>query len=373
MLLLIPGPVATHPEVKAAMARDIAPWDSDFRHLTIELRGELLDTAGVSADSHSALLLQGCGHFGMEAIIRSLVPAQGRLLVPLTGAYALRMARLGREAGRDVVELPMPQTVPLEPSLLAAALASDPEVTHVGLVQSETSTGVVHDPRAPSAVVRAAGRAVLLDAVSAFGALPLPLAQMPEVAAALFTSNKCLEGMPGLSVTLMRHDAIERAQPAGSWSFDMADIDRHTRHGSGGFRFTPPAQVVASLKTAVRLHRDEGGSAVRVARYAENARTLWDGMQGIGLMPWLPSDVQGPIVLNVHAPDDQAWSLQPFVEALKRRGFIISNFYDTPTPTFRVGCIGQVFPDDMRRFVHAVDGALRDLGVRERSPARLAA
>ena len=31
MKLLIPGPVTTRPEVRAAMAQDIAPWDNDFR------------------------------------------------------------------------------------------------------------------------------------------------------------------------------------------------------------------------------------------------------------------------------------------------------------------------------------------------------
>jgi 2-aminoethylphosphonate-pyruvate transaminase len=30
-LLLTPGPVQTHPSVRAAMAEDIAPWDAEFR------------------------------------------------------------------------------------------------------------------------------------------------------------------------------------------------------------------------------------------------------------------------------------------------------------------------------------------------------
>jgi 2-aminoethylphosphonate-pyruvate transaminase len=29
MLLLIPGPVTTRPEVRQALAQDLAPWDND--------------------------------------------------------------------------------------------------------------------------------------------------------------------------------------------------------------------------------------------------------------------------------------------------------------------------------------------------------
>ena len=41
----------------------------------------------------------------MEAAIRTLVPAGGRLLVPSTGAYAGRLQKLAAEAGRVAVPL----------------------------------------------------------------------------------------------------------------------------------------------------------------------------------------------------------------------------------------------------------------------------
>ncbi len=162
-----------------------------------------------------------------------------------------------------------------------------------------------------------------------------------------------------------------RRTPASprSWSFDLNDIYQlGTRDGWGSFRFTPPAQVAAALRAALRLHEAEGGAPARLARYRENSATLYTGMEKIGLRPYLAPDVQGPIVLNVHAPDDPGWSLAGFVAALKQRGFLISNFYNTDRPSFRVGCIGAVTPADMRRFVAAVDSALRELGISRRAP-----
>jgi len=375
MLLLIPGPVTTRPEVRAAMAQDYAPWDNDFRPLYAGVRERVRIIARAPAATHTTIALQGCGHFGTEAALRSFLPPGGRVLVPLTGTYAERMLRLAREAGRDPVPLAVSTVAPVAPEQVAAALAADPTISHVGLVYSETSSGVIQDAAAIGAEARAAGRHLLLDAVSAFGALPLDLAAMPELDAVVFTTNKCLEGMPGLCFAVTRIDRLEAcAGQAGSYSFDLADIhDRYQRNGPGSFRFTPPAQVLASFAVALDLYDAEGGQPARLARYRENARVLYEGMGRIGLTPCLAAAMQGPIVLNVHAPDDAAWHLQRFVDALKARGYLISNFYDTPGPSFRVGCIGAITPDDMRGFVAAVDAVLGELGVRNRAPRREAA
>ena len=58
----------------------------------------------------------------------------------------------------------------------------------------------------------------------------------------------------------------------------------------------------------------------RLARYTANMRTFYDGMRGLGLTPYLPAHIQGPIIVNVHAPDDSGWNLQAFVDALKQEG-----------------------------------------------------
>ncbi len=222
MLLLIPGPVSTRPEVRAAMRHDFAPWDAAFRPLYAGVCERIGVLAGCVTGVHAVLPLQGCGHFAVEAALRSIVPAGGRLLIPMTGSYAERMARLAHECGTAVVRMPTSDVLPVEPADVARALAADSAITHVGLVYSETSSGVVHPLTAVGDVVRAAGRRMVLDAVSAFGALPLDVAAHPEIDAAIFTANKCLEGVPGLAFVLARVDALRAASGAArSWSFDL--------------------------------------------------------------------------------------------------------------------------------------------------------
>ena len=374
MLLLIPGPVTTRPEVRQAMAQDIAPWDNDFRPLYVDARRRVLAIAKGDPAVHAALCLQGCGHFAVEAAIRSFMPLGGRILVPMAGAYAERMVKLATDCGRVAVQMAVDPNLPVSPEAVAAALAADPSISHVGLVYNETGTGVVHDPAAVGAAIRAAGRRLILDAVSAFGALPLDVSAQPELDAVVFTSNKCLECLPGLSFTVARIDRLEACQgQAASWSFDLGDVYANYRRSPGSFRFTPPAQVLAAFVAALDLFDAEGGQPGRLARYRANADALYDGAIAIGLVPYLARSVQGPVVMNIHAPADPAWALQIFVDGLKRRGFIISNFYNTAQPSFRVGCIGAIGPDDMRRFVVAVDETLIEMGISNRMPGQQAA
>lgn len=367
MLLLIPGPVTTHPRVRAAAAQDYAPWDMDFRRLLARMLERVRALANATEGEHAALTLQGCGHFAMEAAVRSLVPPGGRLLLPMTGQYADRIAHLATAAGRVAVPLPVPPGEHADPGALQAALEADPSISHVALVYSETSTGLVHP--VPE-LARAAGRAgcrVIVDAVSALGALPFDMAALPMVDSVTTTSNKCIEGLPGASFTVARIDRLLAGRgQAGSWSFDLADLYEQSVRAPGSSRFTPAAGVLAAFDVALDLHEAEGQSA-RLARYEANMRTLYEGVCAMGLQPCLPPGLQGPVVLNVAAPPDPAWDLQRFVDALKRQRIVISNFYNTVAPSFRVGCIGAVTPSDMRRAVGAMGAALAELGVVRRA------
>ena len=362
MLLLIPGPVMTHATVRAAAAQDYAPWDMSFRDLVARVRERMLAVAGGQAGEHAALLLPGSGHFAIEAAMRTFVPSGGGVLVPDTGEYAARLARLAQEAGRRVVLLPVDEGALVDAARVAQALADDPGLTHLAIVYSETSSGLVHDAVALAQVAGAAGRRVLVDAVSAMGALPFDLCALPMVDCVVVTANKCLESLPGLSISVARIDQLlAGVGRAGSWSLDLADLYIHTlRAGPGSHRFTPAVQAIAALDVALDRYDAEGQPA-RLARYTANRDTLRAGLRAQGIEPLLADALQGPIVMNVAAPSEPWWDLQRFVDQLKERGVLISNFTNTGAPHFRVGCIGAISPADMTMAAEAMAGAMADL------------
>ncbi len=371
MLLLIPGPVTTDPRVKAAAAQDYAPWDNDFREIYARVRARVLALAGGRDGEHACLALPGCGHFAIEAAIRTFLPPGGRMLLPITGQYAERIQRLATESGRVVVPLPIPDDTRIDPAAIQHALEADPTLTHLACVYSETSSGIIHDVPALAEAAGRAGRRVIVDAVSAMGALPFDIAALPMVDSVTFTSNKCVEGMPGASFTIAPVERLKAsAGQAGSWSFDFSALyAHHQTQGPGSHRFTPAAGTLASFDTALDIFDAEGGQPGRLKRYMSNARTLYEGALAIGLHPCLSPALQGPIVMNIAAPPDPAWNLLRFVDGLKARGIVISNFYNTKAPSIRVGCIGAITPDDMTRAVRAMSDVLADMGIQQRRAA----
>ncbi|RVT99325.1 2-aminoethylphosphonate--pyruvate transaminase [Rhodovarius crocodyli] len=340
MILLTPGPVQTRPETRAAAAQDIAPWDNDFRAVYARIRERVLALAGGDPAIHACLPLQGAGHFIVEATIRSLVPAGEAIIVPYNGAYADRITKLARAAGRVVHTWPVPDTRGITAEDVQAAIDAHPDARHFAMVHHETGTGIINRPEIAGPVLRAAGKRLILDSISCFGALPFTLADYPECDAVVFTSNKCIEGLPGIAFAVARTDALEAGR-AGSWSFDLHDVWQHAlRAGPGSFRFTPPVQALAAFGVALDLYDEEGGQPARLARYQANMRTIYEGCMKAGLRPYLTQAEQGPIIVTVHQPP--GFDLQGFVDALKARGVLISNFYTTETPTIRIGCIGAV-------------------------------
>jgi 2-aminoethylphosphonate-pyruvate transaminase len=371
MLLLIPGPVQTRPEVRAVMAEDIAPWDDDFRAEYAAMRPRIVRIAGGLEGQHVALPLPGCGHMVVEAAVRTFVPAGGRLLVVQNGNYADRLVRLATEAGRVVVPLQGPDSEPMAPERLAAALAANPDCTHVAVIVSETGSGIVNDPDALGAVIRAAGRRMICDAVSGFGVIPFRMADHPECDVVVFTSNKCLEGLPGIGFAVASIPAVEASRGnAGSWLLDLADVyDHGLRNGWGSFRFTPAVQALRAFRVAMDLYDAEGGQEARLARYARNRDVLYDGLVALGFTPYVERRHQGPIIVNVHQPRDPNWDFGRFITLMKSRGVLISNFWNTTTPTIRIACIGAIGESDMRFALTQLAATLEEMGVGVRQAA----
>ncbi len=220
--LLTPGPLTTSATTKEAMLRDWGSRDAAFIAMNARVRDRLVDLAG-GRGSHVCVPLQGSGTFIVEAMIGTLVPPAGKLLVLVNGAYGRRMVRICEVARRAVAALEAAEDAPVDPAALDAALAADPAITHVAVVQCETTSGVLNPVEAVAEVTARRGRRLLVDAMSAFGALPLDAARV-RYDALVASSNKCLEGVPGVGFAIVRQTALEAAAgQAPSLSLDLHD------------------------------------------------------------------------------------------------------------------------------------------------------
>ena len=365
--LLTPGPLTTAYQVKEAMLRDWGSWDDDFRAMTRDLRQRLLALIGPGADSYDCVPMQGSGSYLVEAMLGSFVPKDGKVLVLANGAYGLRAAKTLEYLGRGLHLLDMGDYLPPRGTDVAAILANDPEITHVLAIHCETSSGIQNPIEEIAEATRDAGRKLLIDSMSAFGALPLD----PEAlgcAAFVSSANKCIEGVPGFGFVIARKDELASAK-GNSHSLALDVYDQWVvMEKSGQWRFTPPTHAVAAFIEALALHEAEGGVAGRGARYARNRDMMVAGLRGLGFETLLADRWLSPIITTFFCPADPAFEFQTFYDAMKRRGFIIYPGKLTVVASFRIGCIGRMDEAVMRKVVTAASEALIEMGVTSAAP-----
>ncbi len=367
-ILLTPGPLTTSARTKQSMLRDWGSWDVDFNSITTRLREGLLRIAN-GQGTHECVPLQGSGTFAVEAAIGTLVPRDGHVLVPLNGAYCQRIARICKILGRRHSTIDYAENAQVRPEDIERALTLDPTITHVALVHCETSTGILNPLEAIAAAVARHGKALIVDAMSTFGALEID-ARKVAFDAVIAASGKCLEGVPGMGFVIARRAALERSEGVShSLAMDLYDqwtyMTRTTQ-----WRYTPPTHVVAALDTAVTQYFAEGGLAARGGAYATNCRRLLEGLAGLGLRSFLPAAIQAPIIVTVHAPDSPNYNFGRFYDAVKARGYILYPGKLTTVETFRVGCMGQLGAAGMGGAVTAIGEGMKDLGISLGAPAR---
>uniref|UniRef100_UPI003527A883 2-aminoethylphosphonate--pyruvate transaminase n=1 Tax=Roseovarius conchicola TaxID=3121636 RepID=UPI003527A883 len=365
--LLTPGPLTTSYEVKEAMLRDWGSWDDDFRAMTREMRSRLLALLGAGSEAFDCVPMQGSGTFAVEAMLASFIPRDGKALVLANGAYGLRSVQTLAYLGREHVVLDKGDYLPPRGEEVAQILAEDPAITHVVVIHCETSSGILNPVEEISEVTYAAGRKLLVDSMSAFGAIPLEVAQL-RYEAMVSSANKCIEGVPGFGFVIARKSELEAAK-GNSHSLSL-DVHAQWAHmeKTGQWRFTPPTHVVAAFLEALRAHEIEGGVAGRGGRYTRNRDVMVDGMRDLGFETLLKDRWLSPIIVTFFCPADGNFDFDRFYGLMKAKGFIIYPGKLTVVDSFRVGCIGQMDENVMRQVVTAAKETLSEMGVASAAP-----
>jgi 2-aminoethylphosphonate-pyruvate transaminase len=343
------------------MLRDWGSWDAAFNQITLSLCRDLVDIVG-GGDEYVCVPLQGSGTFSVEAAIGNLVPRDGKVLVPNNGAYCARIVKICKYLGRAVVDLAVPEDQPATAAIVDAALAADPAITHVAQVHCETGAGILNDLEGIARVCAQRGKGLIVDAMSSFGALPIDVKTIP-FDALVAASGKCLEGVPGMGFVIAKKSVIEGcAGNSHSLALDLNDQYVYMQKTTQ-WRYTPPTHVVAALRAAVDQYKAQGGQTARLARYADNCRTLIEGMQRLGFRPLLKPAVQAPIIVTFHAPADPRYDFKTFYAAVRDRGYILYPGKLTQVETFRVGCIGAIDANEMRNVVTAIEQVAQGMRV----------
>ena len=361
-ILFTPGPLTTSETVKEAMLTDLGSRDLSFIAAVKAVREQLLKVGQVEPDDYTTILMQGSGTFGIESVLSSVIPAEGKLLILINGAYGRRMKLIADTHKIECETLVYPENQSPDADDLKVKLEADPTITHVAMVHCETTTGIINPINAYGEIVQAFGKTYIVDAMSSFGAYPIPIKDW-HIDYLISSANKCIEGVPGFSFIIAKKANLEAtAGWARTLSLDLF-AQWQGLEKNGQFRFTPPTHVILAYKQALDELEEEGGVAGRAARYHLNNITLMKGMQELGFKAYLEPEKRGYIINTFLYPEHPNFDFKRFYEILNEKDQVIYPGKLSKVDCFRLGNIGRIDTSHIAALLNAIKETLDEMDV----------
>ncbi|MGH8581142.1 MAG: 2-aminoethylphosphonate aminotransferase, partial [Gammaproteobacteria bacterium] len=96
MILLNPGPVTLSQRVRRALTKpDLCHREREFFQLQSSIRERIPAVYELPA-SYAAVLISGSGTAAVEAMLSTLIPTDGKVLIIENGVYGERLTRIAK-------------------------------------------------------------------------------------------------------------------------------------------------------------------------------------------------------------------------------------------------------------------------------------
>lgn len=358
-LLLNPGPVTLSNRVRQALLReDLCHREPDYRALQLDVQARLSRVYPQSTENYLPILLTGSGTAAVEAMLGSLVPRYGRVLVVANGVYGERIATMLERQGKAHEVLSAAWTEAIDLAAVERTLAAGTGFTHVTTIHHETTTGRLNPIPALGALCRRYQVGLLLDAVSSFGAEEIGFEEWGLEACAA-TANKCLHGIPGIAFVITHKEALKR--PSGATSLYL-DLHAHVRGWTSGEPpFTPAVHSLFALQEALCEFEEAGGQPQRQARYRLLAGTVMRGLRRLGIEPFLADADYSCVLASYRLPVGIDYAT--LHDGLKEAGFVIYAGQGAFNGSmFRISTMGDLSEADIERLLAGVRELCRMAG-----------
>jgi 2-aminoethylphosphonate-pyruvate transaminase len=352
-ILLNPGPVTLSDGVRrAAVAEDLCHREPEFRRIQEAVLNGLVAVYDCDPAEWQSIALGGSGTVAMEAMVASLLPADGALLVLENGVYGERLSSIADIHGIENASVRAEWGAPIDLAAVEATLASG-NFSHLAMVHHETTTGRLN-PLAPVAdLCQRHGVGLLLDAVSSFGAEEIPF-DHPALVACAATANKCLHGIPGLAFVLCHAGSTELGAKRSLY-LDLSTWRQ--KQASGSTPFTPPVNAYQALRQALQELETQGGWRGRRARYLELAESVREHLASLGVKPWLAAADSSSVLRSYKLPEGLSYA--ELHDRLKSDGFVIYEGQGGLSELmFRISTMGEISDEDLGRLNSALTRAV---------------
>ena len=352
-LLFTPGPLTTSTKTKKSMLYDWGSWDDDFNNITKDIRNRLVKIIKGNKN-YTCIPLQGSGSFGVEAMIINFVKKNEKILILINGAYGDRIKKICDYHNIKNHPFIWSEEESLDIKKLKSVLIKNKAIKHLAFVHCETSTGIVNPLSEVSNLCKTLRINLYIDAMSSFGALEIDVNKI-SFKAIVASSNKCLEGVPGMCYVISRINDLKKCKNnSDNLCMDLYDQWQYMEK-TGRWRYTPPTHVVVAFQEALKQFEKEGSTKGRFKRYNNNLNKLLSGMKKIGFDSLLHKKIQSPIIVTFLSPKDKKFKFENFYKYLKKNGFIIYPGKMAQRESFRIGCIGYIGEKEINKLVNQIE------------------
>lgn len=351
-ILLNPGPVSLSDAVrKAAVSHDLCHREPEYFKLQDRVRDRLLEVYDCPAEAWAAVLLGGSGTTALEAMIASLLPRDGRLLVIENGVYGERISRIAEIHGIEHEAVQHDWMDAIDFGRVEKALENG-GFSHVAAVHHETTTGRLNNVRRLAELCEKHGIRLLLDTVSSFGAEDVPF-DSPAIDGCAVTANKCMHGIPGLCFVVARRSALDAGcEPPRSLCLHLQLwLEKQDAQGTP---FTPPVNGLLAIEEALVEMDRHGGWRGRQAYYADMAWQVGQALERYGIEPLLEEGASSCVLTAYRIPE--GFDYEGIHEGLKQWGFVIyAGQGGLEKEMFRISTMGDITRYDIERLLAAIE------------------
>jgi 2-aminoethylphosphonate aminotransferase len=357
-ILLNPGPATTTDSVKYSLVvPDICPREKEFADVMAEVSKDLVKIVN-GGDDFAAVLFGGSGTAAMDSVINSVVPVNSKILIIINGAYGERFAQIAQSYNIDYTVVNFPWSTKIDLKKIEDTLQNDPSICCAAIVHHETTTGILNPIADVGNLVKKYNCTYIVDAISSYAGIPIDI-RKTKADFLLSTSNKCIQGMAGLAFIICKKSALEAIKNyrKRSYYLDLYNQYEYIKK-TGQTPFTPPVQIMYSLKQAIKEYFLEGGEQ-RYQRYSKNWIALRSALKELGFKFFLNEKDESHILLTVLEPESTNYNFDKMHDYLYDRGFTIYPG-KIQQKTFRLATMGAIFPEDICSFISHLKAYLNE-------------
>ncbi len=360
MLIMIPGPVNTHPRIYEAMARPlIGHRTPEFKKLyteTVVLFKKLIDT------KNDAFIFTGSSTSAMDSAIANLVQPKDKVLNVIQGKFSERWRDITKAYGGQPVILDIEWNKALRAEALAEALDKNKDVKFITICHNETSTGIINPAEEIGKIAREYDKILIVDGVTSVGG-DYVYPDRWNFDILVTGSQKCLGIPPGLGFIMVgprAWDIINKRDNIHSYYLNLPKYKKNFDK-NGDTPFTPSVPLIVAQKVSLEMMFEEGLEN-RFERHRRMAKATRAGAKGLGLDLYAEEKFASNTVTAIKAPPKL--NSKEIINSMKELGILIANGQgELKGNIFRIAHMNIVEEKHILSTIAALEIALKKNGI----------